>query len=157
MGRVIRHLFAPALLLMLTLAACGFTPVYAPGSATVTALSDIMLEAPRNRTSYLFVREMEERLGRPAEAGRLLRYRISIRAEGVESDTERRRYVGIVTYHLVDRDSGARIASGTVDSFTGYSVSDGLFVSADQKARERLIVILADQVMRELMVRLSAR
>ncbi len=136
-------------------AACGFTPVYAPGSDVAVALSDIELEEPKNEQSYLFVREMEDRLGRPANASRLLKYKITIRGEGVESETERRRFVGAATYQLFEKKTDSIVASGAVDTFTGYSVSDGIFVAARQDAIKRLIVILADQMTRELTIKLS--
>ncbi len=142
------------ILLAVGLAGCGFTPVYAPDSETSRALSNISVAAPKNRYSYIFAREMEDRIGRPAHATRVLRYHIGIAGEGIESDTERRRFVGSATYRLIDSDTGKEILNGSVDSFTGYSVSNGLFSSARQDALERLMIILADQVSRELMAKL---
>ena len=136
-------------------AACGFTPVYAPGSQTGVALSDIELEEPKNEQGYLFVREMEDRIGRPSNASKLLRYTITIRGEGVESDTERRRFVGVANYQLIDKKTLAVEQTGAVDTFAGYSVSDGLFITARQDAIKRLIVILADQMTRELAIKLA--
>lgn len=156
MFRVFYGAVAKACFLLFWLASCGFTPVYAPGSQTAAALSDILIAPPTNQSSYLFVREMEERLGRPADASRLLNFQITVKPEGVESDTERRRFVGVVNYTLVSRDTGQTITSGAVDNFAGYSVSNGLFVSARQDALERLMVILADQLTRELIVKLSS-
>ena len=144
-----------AAVLTIGLASCGFTPVYAPDSETAAALSDISLAAPKNEHSYLFVREMEERLGRASGGSKLLNYKITIKGEGVESDSDRRRFVGVVLYDLVDQDTSKTVLTGSADSFTGYSVSNGLFVSARQDALERLIVILSDQVTRDLMIKLS--
>lgn len=146
---------AKVLGLLLALSSCGFTPVYAPGSQTAVALSDISVSAPTNQLSYLFVRAMEERLGRPANPSKTLRYQIKVEPEGVENESERRRFVGVVTYELISRDTKAKIVGGAVDSFTGYSSSDGLFASARQDALERLMIILADQVQRDLIVKLS--
>ncbi len=143
------------LTLVFCLSACGFTPVYAPGSQVGAALSDIQLEAPQNEQSYLFAREMEDRIGRATNASKLLRYTVTIRGEGIESDTERRRFVGAATYQLIDKQTLAVVEEGAVDTFTGYSVSDGLFITARQDAIKRLIVILADQMTRELTIKLS--
>lgn len=137
--------------------ACGFTPVYAPGSDTAVALADIELEEPKNEQGYLFAREMEDRIGRHANASKLLRYNITIRGEGVESDTERRRFVGAASYQLIDKSTLAVEQSGAVDTFAGYSVSDGLFITARQDAIKRLIVILADQMTRELTIKLAGQ
>ena len=143
------------LVLATGLASCGFTPVYAPGSESAANLSDIRIAAPRNEQGYLFVREMEERLGRNSQASKFLKFNITIRGEGVESETERRRFVGAVSYELLDIRSQAVLARGSVDSFTGYSVSGGLIVSARQDAVQRLVVILADKLVQELIVKLA--
>ena len=147
--------FFLAALVTLSMASCGFTPVLEPGSDTAAALSDITVEAPKNQFGYLFVREMEQRVGRNLGGSKLLKYKITIRGEGIESDTDRRRFVGVIIYELIDTNTAKPIVVGSVDSFAGYSVSDGLFSSARQDAIERLIVILANQVTRELMIKLS--
>lgn len=149
--------FLMASIMALGLAACGFTPVYAPGTRSAETLADIKVAPPTNRNSYLFVREMEERLGRNLNASNLLKYEITVKPEGVESDTERRRFVGVVSYELVELGTETVVTTGAVDTFTGYSVSNGLFVSAQDDALERLIIILSDQLTRELAAKLSAR
>lgn len=143
-------------ILLFGLASCGFTPVYAPGTDSAAALADIELAEPRSEQGYFFVREMEDRLGRAANPSKLLNYKITIQGEGVESDTDRRRFVGVVNYELIDRETRTVLERGAVDSFAGYSVSDGLFITAQQEAIKRLIVILADQLTRELIIKLAA-
>ena len=154
LGTRIGKIFLAALM-TLGLASCGFTPVLAPGSNSAAALSDIVVEEPKNQFGYLFVREMEQRVGRNLDGSKLLKYKITVRGEGIESDTDRRRFVGLIIYELIDTKTATPIAVGSVDSFVGYSVSDGLFISARQDAIERLIIILANQVTRELMIKLS--
>lgn len=144
-----------ALISLLSAASCGFTPVYAPGTGTQQALSEIEIAEPKSKQSYLFVREMEDRIGRSTNPSKLLKYEVKIRGEGVESDSDRRRFVGVVTYRLIENETKKLVASGSVDSFAGYSVSDGLLISAREDAVDRLIVILADQVTRELIAKLA--
>jgi len=145
------------LLLVLSSASCGFSPVYAPGSETAAALSEISVAAPNSRPSYLLVREMEERLGRPTRAKNLLRYQISVSSEGDVADANRIRLIGVVTYDLAEIGSEKVLFSGEVDSFTGYS-ADNTFVSAvRQDALKRLMVILADQLFRELIIKFTER
>ncbi len=144
-----------AFALIALVASCGFTPVYAPGSQTALALSTIEVEEPKNQNSYLFVRAMEDRLGRPTDADKLLKYKVTIKPEGVESDNDRRRVVGVTNYRVVMKGTKKVVASGAVNSFAGYSVSDGLFAGARQDAVERLITIMADQMTRELIIKLS--
>lgn len=143
-------------LLLIGLASCGFTPVYAPGTNSAAALSEIKVAEPKNEPGYIFVREMEDRIGQATNPTKLLNFRIAINGEGIESDTERRRFVGVVYYKLIDLNTRAVLEQGTVDSFASYSVSDGLFISARQEAIKRLVIILADQLTRELIVKLAA-
>lgn len=143
--------------LMFALASCGFTPVYAPGSQIGQSMSGIELAEPNSQNGYLFVRAMEAHLARPANADKVLRYRVSVVHEGVESDSNRRRVVGTATYRLHEIGTNKLIATGAVNSFAGYSVSDGLFAGARQDAIERLIKILADQTIRDLIVKLPTQ
>ena len=52
----------------LALAACGFLPAYAPGQAGAALHNRVEVEAPSDQNSYLLTRELEERLGRGANA-----------------------------------------------------------------------------------------
>ena len=133
---------------------CGFTPAYAPGSPTRDYMSDIYVADPsNNRGSYLFVREMEKRIGRHPEADKILKHDVWIFGEGqgLASASDRQRLVGKVTYKLVSRDDGHQIAGGTVESFTSFSPSPDLNRAPERDALERLAVILADKMATQLM------
>ena len=54
---------------------------------------------------------------------------------------------------LTDTASGAQLGSGVVNSFTGYSATASTVVTlaAQRDAEERLMVILADQVVARLL------
>ena len=52
------------LALPLALAACGFTPVYAPGGTGAALRGKVTIVAPESEEGYLILRNVEERLGR---------------------------------------------------------------------------------------------
>ncbi len=147
--------FLAIYLMLAGLAACGFTPVYGTGSEVGQVLSDIHVTAPNSREEYLFVRSLEEQLGRNPGAQHILRYNISLSEQGLDLvGASRSHVIGSVAYQLVSEDSGQVIASGSVDSFTAFHVKDRLSESAQSDATERLMKILADKLVTDLSLRL---
>ncbi len=145
-----------AVLLATGHAACGFTPVYAPGGAGDGLRGSLLVDEPDNRNEFTFVSRLEDRLGRARAAPYSLAYLIKTRTEGVgvtpAQETTRYNLFGQATYSVVDRASGAILATGSVNNFTGYSTTS-LIVgsqSVTRDANERLMVILADQVVARL-------
>ena len=67
----------------LSLAACGFTPVYAPGGGGSRLLNAVSLQAPDDDRRYVFNRRFEERLGRPASGAP---YALTVRIQVTEQD-----------------------------------------------------------------------
>ena len=147
--------FFAILIMMVGLAACGFTPVYGTGSETGEILSDIHVTAPNNREEYLLVRNLEEKLGRNSSAQHVLRYNISLSEQGLDlTGASRVHVLGSVSYQLVSQDSGQVIASGMVDSFTAFYVKDRLSESAQRDATDRLMQILADKLITDLSLKI---
>ena len=145
-----------ALTVIVGLAGCGFTPVYGAGSSVGRALSDIKLEAPNTREEYLFVRNMEQRLTRNPTAQTTLKYNISVAANGLDlMGANRSQLLGNVSYQLISQGDGQVIASGSVESFTSFSPLDNFPLVAISDARERLVNILADRVVSDLMAKLA--
>jgi len=60
--------------------------------------------------------------------------------------------VGVAGYALSDT-TGTVLTSGTVNSFTGYSATGNTTVSlaSERDARERLMIILGDQITARLL------
>lgn len=146
-------------LMPLALAACGFEPTYGPGGQASALYGKIRVDAPDAVNTYLLVRRLEEQLGRSNDPT----YRLSmvlatgtqgqaITAEGAITFYS---VVGEVDYTLLDIATGAVVAKGQVDNFTGYSATGDTVetLAAQRNARERLMVILADQVARDLNTR----
>lgn len=140
----------------LALAACGFSPVYAPGGTGAVLQDAVQISAPEDRNSFLLVQRLEERLGRSSNPQYSLSLTLQTRQEGIGIDAdgskERFNLIGVAGYVLTDA-TGANIASGTVNSFTGYSATGNTAVTfaAGTDARERLMIILADQITTRLL------
>lgn len=149
-----RRLF---LLAPLAFAACGFTPVYGPGGSGTALQNRVQVAAPEDQDSYLLVRRLEERLGRGGNPAYQLDLTLKTSTEGLgigaDSTTNRFNLVGVAGYVLRDMNSGRDVTSGVVNSFTGYSASGSTVetLAAQENARERLMVILADQITTRLL------
>lgn len=141
----------------LALGACGFTPVYGPSGSARDLLNAVEIDPPRDREGYVLVRHLEERLGRASAprfglsiAIQLSEERMAITADNVAT---RFNVLGKTTYALREMGDGEVIASGFVESFTGYSTtgSTAATQAASRDARERLMTILGDKIITRLM------
>lgn len=140
----------------LALAGCGFTPVYGPQGQGRALQGLILPDEPDNRDGFVFVAQFEERLGRAQSPQYALRYTIQTREEGVgitpAAETTRFNIFGAVTFQVIEIGTDRAITKGFVENFTGYSATR-LIVSTqtvERDARERLMAILADQVVTRL-------
>jgi LPS-assembly lipoprotein len=144
------------LLLPLALAACGFTPVYAPGGTASALRGRVRVKAPEDRNAYLLVQELEQQLGRATAPAYDLTFDVTTVAEGqavtAEGDITRYSLLGQVKYELRPTGSDQVVATGSVDNFTGYSATGTTVeaLAAERDAQERLMKILADQVVTRL-------
>ena len=149
--------------LPLALAACGFSPAYAPGGPAARMLGTVRAADPDTKNAFDFVERIEERLGRPEDVRFDLNYRIETKRIGVgitaDNRTTRYNLQGVATYTLVEQASGQTIASGRVQSFTGYAATGSTVagLAAEEDAAYRLMRILADQIVARLTAQLSAK
>jgi LPS-assembly lipoprotein len=149
-----RHLLM--LLTGLPLVACGYTPAYAPGAAAAALTNRIEMDAPTSRDAFSFVSRMEDRLGRGADPAWRLSYAISTRRVDLAVDTSgailRYNLIGSVSWQLKDAKTGAVVASGTEQNFSGSAATQATIPAqaSEDDARQRLMVILADQVVTKL-------
>jgi LPS-assembly lipoprotein len=145
------------LLAPLALAACGFEPAFAPGGSGAALYDRVSLDEPGDQDGYLLTRALEERLGRGGAAA----YGLSVTVGTGESQLavnrsgyiERFNLLGRADYALRDLDTGQIITSGTVENFTAYSATGTTVVTlaGQRDARERLMNIIADQIMARLL------
>ena len=144
------------LLAPLALAACGFTPAYAPGGAATLLLGSVRVQDPTDKNAFDLVERLEERLGRPQDIRYDLTYTITTEAVGVgittENEITRFNLKGVVDYTLTERASGSRVAGGRVQNFTAYSATGSTVagLAAEEDAGLRLMRILADQIVARL-------
>lgn len=150
-------LFAPLAACFLG-AACGFEPIYAPGGAGSALFGKVEVSAPNTVESFLLVQNLEQKLGRSAVSGNAYRLDVSVEtiteaaAITTTNETNRLSIDGRAEYTLTSNETGQILASGTVVDFVGYSAA-GSTVStlADERdAKERLMVILSDQIVNRL-------
>lgn len=147
----------------LVLAACGFTPAYAPGGAATALLGTVYVQDPGDRNGFDLVERLEERLGRPEAPRYDLAYTITTETLGVgfTADNQITRYnlKGVIDYTLTDRASGARVTGGRVQNFTGYSATGSTVagLAAEEDAGLRLMRILADQIVVRLVAALASQ
>jgi LPS-assembly lipoprotein len=143
---------------IVALAACGFSPVYGTNGSANILLSNVLVQEPTTRNGFLVTKQLESRLGRTADPRFDLGIEITTSEEGLninsEGDTERFNILGTANYGLRDRQTGQIVASGKVNSFTGYSATGTTVATqaAEQDAQERLMVILADLIVENLVV-----
>ncbi|WP_249200540.1 LPS assembly lipoprotein LptE [Thetidibacter halocola] len=146
------------LLAAATLPACGFAPVYGPGGAGNRLMGRIAVDAPETPVAYLFNRRFEERMG---GRGATSPYRLSVRIEtdrqelGTTSvgNITRYRLIGRVFYTLRDQ-TGTVLTEGRTNAFTGYSTTGSTVatLASERDARDRLMTLLADQVIDQLIL-----
>lgn len=149
--------------LPLLAAACGFTPVYAPGGTGSALYGRIEVQAPEEikgatgTDAYFLVQNLEQRLGRGGSAAYKLDLTLSTQEEGqaITAGNEITRYsvIGTASYSLTRLSDGIIASSGTVRNFTGYSATGSTVetLAGERDAHVRLMVILADQITAQIL------
>ncbi len=143
---------------IVALAACGFAPVYGTNGSANILLNNVLVEEPTTRNGFLVTKQLETRIGRSSDPRFNLSVNITTSEEGLninaEGDIERFNLLGIANYSLRDTQNGQIVASGKVNSFTGYSATGSTVATqaAEQDAQKRLMVILADLIVENLVV-----
>lgn len=143
----------------LTLASgCGFRPVYGPAGSGAALDGATVVAQGGGPNDFTLARALQDRLGPPGNAPRFrLATILSIRAEQVAvttaQSTNRFNLVGTVDYVLTDIRTGATVRDGRIDGFNSYSAIGTSLATrtARADATDRLMVILADRVMADLL------
>ena len=156
------------LLGLAVLPACGFTPVYGPGGSAEGLRGQIAIGEPSDVAGFKLVRQLETRLGQPLDPQYDLRVQIELDRTGLgvtdDSETVRLRLRGVADYTLTQAGTGAVLTKGQVSNFTSYAApvftpdrvtAAGNMVSvrvAAEDALDRLMIILADQMVSRLLL-----
>ena len=144
------------LLMPLAVAACGFQPVYGPAGAGTALRDRVRVDDPDDNDGYVLTREIETALGRSTTPAYGLALTVATTEDGLaidsEGDIDRYNILGTVAYALRDLATGRIITSGQVENFTGYSATGTTVatLASRQDAQERLMVLLAQQVVTRL-------
>jgi len=140
----------------LALAGCGFTPALGPEGSAVALRGRVAIDEPSDIDGFELVRALEAELGAPETALYRLSADIRVADEGVgvlpDQTITRFNVLGLVDYRLTKISTGETVASGQVKNFTSYAATSTTVAttSAQRNARDRLMVILADQIATEL-------
>ncbi|MEL6802001.1 MAG: LPS assembly lipoprotein LptE [Pseudomonadota bacterium] len=146
------------LALPVVVAGCGFTPVYGPGGAAEGLRGRVDVDPPRDTVGFELVRQLEDRFGLPDQVDYRLTADVFVSEEelGITPDQEITRFnvLGRVRFALFDLTSGDLVTDGEVSNFTSYSATGTPFATqtARQDARDRLMGVLADQIVARLLV-----
>ena len=147
-------------LALVLLAGCGLSPVYGPGGGGSRLFGRVRPRDPATPIDFAFNRRLAERLGPEEAAVYDLDYRIAagVVAQAITPDEVTTRYSlnGTADFALTG-PGGAVIVQGRVSSFTSYSTTGTTIstLAAEGDARERLALMLADQVVTRLLAAAS--
>ncbi|WP_241427764.1 LPS assembly lipoprotein LptE [Fertoeibacter niger] len=148
--------------MLAALAGCGFTPAYAPGGPAAELQGAVRVDNPTDKNAFDLVERLEERIGRPDGPRYALGYTITTAPIGVGITTEnaitRYNLTGSVDWGLTEIGSGRRVTGGKVQNFTSYSATGSTVagLAAEEDAAFRLMRILADQIVTNLIASSSA-
>ncbi|MGI9390447.1 MAG: LPS assembly lipoprotein LptE [Boseongicola sp.] len=142
------------------LAGCGFEPVYAPGNRAHGLRGRIEIAVPADEEGFALVRRLEDRLGSTAGGDLVLNAEIRVDEEAVgllpDGSISRYSVLGQVNWSLSD-SSGPQM-SGDERSFTSYSATSTTVATivAQRDARRRLMIILADRIVADILAEADA-
>jgi LPS-assembly lipoprotein len=149
------------LLAALPLAACGYVPAYGPQGAATALRNRIRLNEPSSKNEFDFVARVESRLGRAQDPIYRLGFTIGTKVikGGYTPSNSITRYQlnGSAVWVLTDIVSGATVADGRVENFTSWSATGSTIagLTAEEDAAYRLMQILADQVVTQIVAKSS--
>ncbi|MBS0481669.1 MAG: hypothetical protein JSR96_05840 [Proteobacteria bacterium] len=153
-----------ALLLPLTLAACGLKPMYAGGGSGAVAqgLAGVEVSPIEGKAGWLMRNALNDRLH--AVPGASARYRLDVRLDDkleglglLSNDTvARERRTLRARYQLVDIGSGHIVLDATAGSDAGIDVvsSEYATIAAEQTALENLSREVADRIVSRISLQL---
>ncbi|MGF1461726.1 MAG: LPS assembly lipoprotein LptE [Maricaulaceae bacterium] len=146
---------AGLLVASLSLAACGFQPLYAERSGVTERLSQVGFVAPESDVGFALQQELVNRVGvQPTANNTPYRLEVQVREgrqiAGLRADRATTRVNLILggAYALIDNATGEVVLDGEGRSFVSFDVPDEPYASVivEFDARERAVAELADQI-----------
>jgi LPS-assembly lipoprotein len=150
------------LLGLLATAGCGFEPVYAPGGQADGLRGRIDIAPPSDEEGVALVERLEDRLGQPTNADLYLTADIFLSEEAVgllpDGSISRYNVSGRVDWRLTRTSTDVEVLSGDETAFTSYSATSTTVATivAQRDARRRLMVIIADRIYQDIVLRADA-
>ena len=140
------------------MAGCGFTAIYGPKGGGAALLGQITMGPPKDRNAYLLQQRIEERLGQAPSGAWVLTTSLTTENIGLgyTKDGKITRYniTGSADYTLrrIGRQEFSK--QGKTRHFTSYSATGTTVatLAAERDARARLMTILADQIIDQLLL-----
>lgn len=152
-----RRLAAALAALPLTLAACGFSPLYDEGTPAAGMGGRVEVGVIEGEPGLAMRERLVTRLGPPDAPTHRLAVTLDYDTVGValtrESVTTRFDVVGRASFALLPVDGGPAVLEGQVRAVTGVSAPDlpaataFAVESAERDAERRLAVLLADRIL----------
>lgn len=148
----------------LTLAGCGFRPLYATGPSGVgpgDAMAEIYVESIPERVGYQLRNHLLDRLGATGRSdGATYRLKISLREQALgvairsNASITRYNYTLQARYDLFAADGMAVVKSGNISALAAYNVATSPYatVVAEQDASNRAAGDIAERLRVELAV-----
>ena len=139
------------------LVGCGYAPVHGTDPKTKKLYTSVFVQAPKNRVEFELVRNLEKQFRKNSLSKYELNYTLTIEEEKVvvsaSQTLERYNLFGSLKYSLTDRD-GSLALTNTVKSFASYSATGTPLATerAKRDAQDRLMVILAEQVLARISI-----
>jgi LPS-assembly lipoprotein len=143
---------------LLGLAGCGFAPIYGDGAMTQGAFT---FETDDSVLGFRLRMRLEDRLGQPNGARFVVKVTLdtSERAAAIteDGDTSRLNVIGTANWSITDAATGQQFETGEVAAFTSYSATGSTVATqtANDDARARLAVMLADMIVTRVLVATS--
>lgn len=144
-----------ALLGLLALGGCGYTPIYGTGGTGNALRGAVAYTVPETVDGYNLGKRLQDRLGRTEDATYVLAVSLTVTdaAGAIDRDNASTRISlpGTAVWTLTDMN-GTVTASGEASAFSGYSNTGSTVATrtAREDARARLMVALADQIVTRL-------
>lgn len=119
---------------------------------------NLRVSAPDRRDGFLISQRLEERFGRTDSGRYVLAVDPSIQRQGLatspDGTTNRFRLTGRAGFALRDTTTDQVVAQGTATQFTGFSATGSTVatLAAERDATARLMVILADDIVDQLIL-----
>lgn len=146
----------------LGLAACGFTPAYAPGGAGAALRGRVAPREAATADELAFAEAIRRRFGPEAGRAHALDYTLVLatvdQATAPDDSAIRTALAGTADYRLVEAGTGRVLAQGRASAMTSWAATGSpvATLAGEAAGRERLAHMLADQVALRLIAALSA-